>query len=547
MEITVNSADGGQAQLIFLDAPGAGNDLFNQFINVGNTLQVNATRTLPDGTYQFIIQDIMGNFAINTFAAPASYPPIVLTDITSPALSEDIRIDNSSCSFPTTGQIQSSISGGSKTLAGGGSYTYTWSADNSLAGLPLTGVTDGNTPLNLSALLGVSGLPGGNYTLVVEDNYSQCSASRSFTLSDPSPTVFNITTTSPQNVCAGGNITVTLNNSDGPSVTYQIFRNGVGTGITFSGTGSGPFVMTFPSTSFSDNDVISVRATDGFCSPATMNGNVLLNINPLPTATISATPSPICIGQSSTLTFTLTGTAPFNVSYSDGTTTFNLTGISNGHTVPVSPTINTTYTITSVSDATTCTGAGGSSASVTVNPLPTATISASPSPICSGLSSTLTFTLTGTAPFNVSYNDGTTTFNLAGISTGHTVSVSPTSSTTYTIVSVSDATTCTGAGGSATTVNVNIPPTSAALSGTTTICAGQSTNLSVAIVGGLPPYSFTIDNGVGLITGYASGSPIAVSPGTTTTYAIVGNVTDAAGCTVTPTGSAIITVNPLPT
>ncbi|HEY3403439.1 MAG TPA: gliding motility-associated C-terminal domain-containing protein [Ohtaekwangia sp.] len=183
-----------------------------------------------------------------------------------------------------------------------------------------------------------------------------------------------------------------------------------------------------------------------------------ITVNPVPVATIASSPSPICLGQSSTLTFTLTGTGPFNVSYSDGTTTFNLTGINTGHTVPVSPTANTTYTIVGVSDATTCTGAAGSATTVNVIPVPVATISSSPSPICSGQSSTLTFTLTGTGPFDVSYNDGSTTFNLTGINTGHTVSVSPTVNTTYTIISVTDASVCPGTGGSTTTINVTPLP-----------------------------------------------------------------------------------------
>jgi hypothetical protein len=95
--------------------------------------------------------------------------------------------------------------------------------------------------------------------------------------------------------------------------------------------------------------------------------------------------------------------------------------------------------------------------------------------------------------------------------------------------------------------NMNEPPASALLGGSTTICEGESADISVAITGGTGPYSFTIDNGVGLVTGYTSGDPIPVTPATTTTFSITGNVTDANGCSVAGSGNSIITVNPLPT
>ena len=98
-----------------------------------------------------------------------------------------------------------SISGGSLALVGGAppqaeqtspesSFTYTWSADNGLPQLtpPLVGTWSGTTPLDLAALLGVPGLPGGTYTLVVEDDYSRCSETRQFTITDPTPAIQNV-------------------------------------------------------------------------------------------------------------------------------------------------------------------------------------------------------------------------------------------------------------------------------------------------------------------------------------------------------------------
>lgn len=87
------------------------------------------------------------------------------------------------------------------------------------------------------------------------------------------------------------------------------------------------------------------------------------------------------------------------------------------------------------------------------------------------------------------------------------------------------------------------------MSGTAPICAGESANLQVAINGGRSPYQLVYTNGVTPVTinNYTSGTNIPVSPIGTTTYNVV-SVTDADGIVSTSnTGSAVITVNPLPT
>ncbi|MBD3638883.1 MAG: gliding motility-associated C-terminal domain-containing protein [Crocinitomicaceae bacterium] len=77
------------------------------------------------------------------------------------------------------------------------------------------------------------------------------------------------------------------------------------------------------------------------------------------------------------------------------------------------------------------------------------------------------------------------------------------------------------------------PPTSSAGS---TICEGQSTNLTATATFGVPPYSYSWDNGAG------SGNPVSVSPTTTTTYTCT--ITDA--CSQTATNSFTVNVNPAP-
>jgi gliding motility-associated-like protein len=75
---------------------------------------------------------------------------------------------------------------------------------------------------------------------------------------------------------------------------------------------------------------------------------------------------------------------------------------------------------------------------VTISPSPNATIVGG-SPICSASSQTLTVTFTGNAPWSLVYSDGVNTHTITSItSSPYSFSVSPTSTTTYSLLSVSD-------------------------------------------------------------------------------------------------------------
>jgi len=143
----------------------------------------------------------------------------------------------------------------------------------------------------------------------------------------------------------------------------------------------------------------------------------------------------------------------------------------------------------------------------------------------------------GTAPYTFSWMPATG-LNDATLANP---TASPTTTTTYT-VEVTDATGCKMT--AQVTVTVNALPT-ATVSGDAAICAGSSTTISAALTGASPwnltwSDSFT-QNGV-----TTSPATRIVSPATTTTFTIT-NVADANNCSNSGSGSAVITVNPLPT
>jgi hypothetical protein len=258
---------------------------------------------------------------------------------------------------------------------------------------------------------------------------------------------------------------------------------------------------------------VVVVATSGCADTAFVN----ITVNPRPTITASASPSTICINESSTLTAVGSGgTQPYTFSWSNG--------LGSGASKTVSPQSTTTYLVT-ISDINGCTAS--TSVTVTVNPRPTITASASPSTICINESSTLTAVGSGgTQPYTFSWSNG--------LGSGASKTVSPQSTTTY-LVTISDINGCTAS--TSVTVTVNPRPTITASSSPSTICINESSTLTAVGSGGTQPYTFSWSNGLG------SGASKTVSPQSTTTYLVT--ISDINGCTAST--SVTVTVNPRPT
>jgi hypothetical protein len=86
----------------------------------------------------------------------------------------------------------------------------------------------------------------------------------------------------------------------------------------------------------------------------------------LPTALLGPDTA-VCAGEPVTLTFELTGTAPFDLSYSDGNQVYSLQNILDGHALPLTASGTTTFSVLSISDNNqpACNGIPGASATLT--------------------------------------------------------------------------------------------------------------------------------------------------------------------------------------
>ena len=157
----------------------------------------------------------------------------------------------------------------------------------------------------------------------------------------------------------------------------------------------------------------------------------------------TATPGSITSGQSSTLSWSVTGATSLRINPGNITVT--------GQTSrSVSPTSTTTYTLTATNNA----GSLARSVTVTVTnappppPLPViASFSASPGTITSGQSSTLSWSVTGATELRLDPGNITVTGQTSR-------SVSPTSTTTYTLTATNNA----GSLPRTVLVTVNVPP-----------------------------------------------------------------------------------------
>lgn len=238
----------------------------------------------------------------------------------------------------------------------------------------------------------------------------------------------------------------------------------------------------------------------------------------LPTANLAGTTT-ICQGQSTDITFTLTGTGPFVVSYTlngvPATQNFPTAGT---HTMSVTPLVTQILTLTGVSDAN-CSNVATAIVTITVNPNSNAGTANGNFEFCQGENATIDLNtkLTGadaggtwTGPNGEIVPGGT--FNVAGLAAGTQVY-------TYTVAGLASCPDDTEP------VQVIINPLPTADAGNDTELNCDITSATLGGTGNTPGVSF---QWTGNVDNPTSPSPTATEPGT---YVLT--VTTPDGCTDT--------------
>ncbi len=266
-------------------------------------------------------------------------------------------------------------------------------------------------------------------------------------------------------ICSGSTVSILAANADVFLWSHNLI-NGV------------PFTPTLTNT----YTVVGTNTTTGCAKTQTQT----VVVNDLPTLTVNASSSSICIGN----TVSLIGS---------GADTYTWTGgINNG--IPFSPSVSTTYTCTGTKTLTGCKNM--LTKNVLVNQLPVILVVANPTSVCSGESVSVS-----------AFGADTYTWsnNIINGGTFH-----PTITTTYSVIGTNTLTGCTNTNQTTQTIFVNPSPTLSIVSSGSIICSGETTTLSA-----LGAINYTWSNGI-------SSSQVIETLFTPVTFSVVGS--DNNGC-----------------
>lgn len=411
------------------------------------------------------------------------------------------------------------------------------------------------------------------YTLisVQESSGTSCTSSVSGTATvtvNPLPTA---TIAGSTTVCQNSSSPLVTFTGSGATAPYKFtYKINGGASQTITTVSGNSISLNVPTSSAGTNtySLISVQESgvNGCINAASSSATIV--VNPLPTATISGTTT-VCQNSSAPLiTFTGSGaTAPYTFIYkiNNGAnkTVTTVSGNSVSINVPTSSAGTFIYTLLSVQESgvNACLNSVSGSATVVVNPLPAATIAGSATVCQNSAAPAIIFTGSGaTAPYTFIYKINGGANQTVTTTSGNSVSVSTPTTTpgtyTYSLVSVqeSGSTTCLNAASGSATVVVN-PLPAAGIVGTTTVCQNNAApSITFTGSGATPPYTFTfnINGGANQTVTTVSGNSVSVSVPTnvagTFTYSLV-SVQESSGitCSNTVSGSATVTINPLPT
>jgi hypothetical protein len=428
---------------------------------------------------------------------------------------------------PTTLAVANDYSichGTSAILTGSGATTYSWNTGATTTSITvnpivtttytLTGTTNGCTKTD-TVKITVSASPN---TLAVANDYSICSGT-SVTLTGSGATSYSWTTggtTASISVTPTTTTTYTLTGSNGTcsktdtvkvivtaspttvatTTTYSICA---GQSAVLTATGASTYAWntggaTGPSTTVTPTTTTTYTVT-GYLSGCSKTDTVKVTVKALPNTIASTTTPTVCLGSSAVLV----GSGATTYSWNIGGTTSSITETPNG---------TTTYTLTGTTNG--C--SKSDTVKLTVRALPPIVASTTTYGICIGSSATLT------ASGGSSY-----TWNTGSMASSYTVT--PTTTTTYTVTGSLNGCTKTD------TVKVTVKsiPVTVASSNLYTPCASTSTTLNGT---GATTYSWS--------TG-ATTAQTSVSPATTTVYTLTGSTN---GCSSTDTVK--LTINPTP-
>lgn len=379
-----------------------------------------------------------------------------------------LNITNIDCPGNSTGGLKANVTGGTAP------YHYKWSAS----------AVDADF---------INGLPAQTYSLDVTDSKS-CSVSVSTALTDPAPMTASFTSVPADCGASNGRISVAVSGGS-PLYSYLWDDAAHQTSSTATNLKAGIYTVT-------------VKDGAGCLQDFKQE---LLSLPVSVVTTSLGNDKDICKGDSAILVFNLSGgTLPYTLVYTDGTVNDTISGIaSSSFTRYVRPSVATTYSLVSVTDASGCYQAASGKA--TVSPVPvytlkTAFTAVSCYNLCNGGAEVTPEG--GVGPFTYLWSDGATSADVKNLCAG-----------SYS-VHVSDAKGCKD---SASFTIIQPSELSFSTSSQNAACGAADGSATVSgVSGGTSPYTYQWDNQAG---NQAAAVAVNLPAGS---YQVT--VMDAAGC-----------------
>ncbi|MBI2966499.1 MAG: NHL repeat-containing protein, partial [Bacteroidetes bacterium] len=346
-------------------------------------------------------------------------------------------------------------------------------------------------------------------------------------------------TTGNATVCFGGttDIPVDFTGTSPWNFTYTV--NDSDTTIVTNVTDN-PYVLTASAAGTYKVIAISDSGNTGTCFSGSVD---LIADSTLPTSNISSGDTTICSGDTTDITIDFIGTPPWTFTYTINDLNPEIVSNTSDNPYILSVTQAGTYKITALSDSGNTGTCFSRSATITVDTvIPSSNITSGNKTICLGTTD-ITIALTGTPPWTLTYTIDSLTPTTVSNVTDNPYLLTVSQAGTYEITAISGAG-CSGilfTGSSKITIDTTLPA-SAITSGNDTICAGETTGISIDFTGVSPwTFTYTIDSLNPATVSNVSVTPYMLTVSDSGIYEIT--ALSGAGCTGTSfTGSAGITV-----
>ncbi len=443
------------------------------------------------------------------------------------------------------------VTGGGSYCAGGMGQLVGLSASN--AGINYQLLKDGTPDGMAMAGTGVAlnfGLKtaGGVYTVTATNASTGCWINMSGSVAvivNPLPHVDTVT--GGGNYCPGGSgVHVGLTGS-AIGINYQLMRGTTTVGAPLAGTGSG---LDFGSQTIVGTYFV-VATNPGTGCTVNMMGSTSVNISALPTAyTVAVSASGYCAGGTG-VTITLSGSST-GVNYQlyrNGTILIGSPMAGTGFALNFGLHTNAgNYSVVATDLTTGCVNSMSGTPSITVNPLPTVYTVTGGGSFCAGGTGVHVFLSSSDMGVNYQLMNGSTVMGAPMAGTGYSLDFgAQTAGGTYTVVATNTTTTCQSTMLSSALITVNALPTTYYVVGGGSYCDGGS-GVHIGINNSQSGISYQLMNGTATAGSPVIGTGSSLDFGSHTamgTYTVIAT-NPATGCTSTMTGTASVSITPLP-